>query len=208
MQGLLQGPSIFGSRNGRRHDRASNPSGHGAAGKRVTRPPAKRGIVVKSGPRIYNLFPALIGPIDRWSSTSPGSRRCASIGLRQPVPRARVLRQLVRHQRLLPLNPFFRAAHATATTNCSEGSSTRARGRYRGDDGSRHQSHRQGRCARHRPPAVVRARSRGAVSSPFAVDPADASKRTVWHDLAELDWSERPEREALVTFSATSSRTT
>ncbi|MBK8209467.1 MAG: alpha-amylase [Rhodospirillales bacterium] len=42
----------------------------------------------------------------------------------------------------------------------------------------------------------------GSLASPFAVDPSDTSKRTVWADLAEIDYSERPERAALVAWFA------
>src|SRR5450755_1199152 len=80
------------------------------------------------------------------------------LGLRQPVPLARVLRQLVRHQRLLPAQPVLpRQLARQRRRTAQKVRRRRARGRYRGDDGSRHQSHRQGRGARHRPPAVVRA---------------------------------------------------
>jgi len=39
---------------------------------------------------------------------------------------------------------------------------------------------------------------RGEVQSPFAIDPANADNKTVWGDLAELDYTPRPERGALV----------
>lgn len=42
----------------------------------------------------------------------------------------------------------------------------------------------------------------GSLASPYAVDPTDTSKRTVWGDLAEIDYSERPERRALVEWFA------
>jgi len=38
----------------------------------------------------------------------------------------------------------------------------------------------------------------GTVQSPFAIDPANAENKTVWGDLAELDFTPRPERAALV----------
>jgi len=38
----------------------------------------------------------------------------------------------------------------------------------------------------------------GGVQSPFAIDPANADNKTVWGDLAELDYSPRPARESLV----------
>jgi len=41
---------------------------------------------------------------------------------------------------------------------------------------------------------------RGEIAAPFAVDPDDPMKRTVWGDLAEFDYRERPERAALVAY--------
>ncbi|MBI5533137.1 MAG: alpha-amylase [Deltaproteobacteria bacterium] len=40
----------------------------------------------------------------------------------------------------------------------------------------------------------------GSLRSPSAIDPADSRKVTVWGDLAEIDFSKRPEREALVAY--------
>ncbi len=40
----------------------------------------------------------------------------------------------------------------------------------------------------------------GSVRSPFVVDPDDPEKITVWGDLAEIDYSERPERDSLLSY--------
>jgi starch synthase (maltosyl-transferring) len=40
----------------------------------------------------------------------------------------------------------------------------------------------------------------GSLASPFAVDPTDTSKRTVWADLAEIDYGDRPERAEIVEY--------
>lgn len=40
----------------------------------------------------------------------------------------------------------------------------------------------------------------GEIRSPSAADLSDPSRRTVWGDLAEIDWSERPEREGIVAY--------
>ena len=42
----------------------------------------------------------------------------------------------------------------------------------------------------------------GSLASPYAVDPNDTSKRTVWADLAEIDYSDRPERAKLIAWFA------
>jgi starch synthase (maltosyl-transferring) len=42
----------------------------------------------------------------------------------------------------------------------------------------------------------------GAIRSPFAVDPDDTSRITVWGDLAEIDFAPRPARDTLVAWFA------
>ena len=42
----------------------------------------------------------------------------------------------------------------------------------------------------------------GSLASPYAVDPTDTSKRTVWADLAEIDYHDRPARAAIVDYFA------
>jgi starch synthase (maltosyl-transferring) len=40
----------------------------------------------------------------------------------------------------------------------------------------------------------------GTLRSPFCVDPADTRKKTVWEDLAEIDYRDRPERGEVIAF--------
>src|SRR5262249_38935567 len=40
----------------------------------------------------------------------------------------------------------------------------------------------------------------GQLKSPSAIDPADARKVTVWGDLAEIDYSDRPQRSDIVAY--------
>ncbi len=40
----------------------------------------------------------------------------------------------------------------------------------------------------------------GSLRSPFCVDPADTRKRTVWADLAEIDYRERPQRAEIIKY--------
>ncbi len=51
-------------------------------------------------------------------------------------------------------------------------------------------------------PEWYRREEDGSIASPFAVDPSDTSKRTVWGDLAELDYTDRPERAAMTAYYA------
>jgi len=50
-------------------------------------------------------------------------------------------------------------------------------------------------------PSWYRHEADGSLRSPRAVDPDDPSKVTVWGDLAELDYSERPERAEMMAFA-------
>src|SRR3546814_13884523 len=40
----------------------------------------------------------------------------------------------------------------------------------------------------------------GQVQSPFAIDPVDPGQVTVWGDLAEMDYSPRQERDAVIAY--------
>ena len=40
----------------------------------------------------------------------------------------------------------------------------------------------------------------GSLASPYAVNPTDASKRTVWADLAEIDFAPRPQRAEIIAY--------
>ena len=40
----------------------------------------------------------------------------------------------------------------------------------------------------------------GSICSPFAVDPDDPTKKTVWGDLAEIDYEHPPDREGLLSY--------
>lgn len=42
----------------------------------------------------------------------------------------------------------------------------------------------------------------GSLRSPFAVDPSDTRKKTVWEDLAAIDFTDRPERQQLIIYFA------
>ncbi|MDX9859520.1 MAG: DUF3416 domain-containing protein [Rhodospirillales bacterium] len=155
---------------------------------------------MKNGPRIYNLFPPLVGSIEAWSRHLP---RIAAMGFDwvflNPFHLPGMSGSLYSVRDYYRLNPLFddgppadvdrRLAAFTAEAE-RHGLSVmmdlvinhtaidhpwvaeRAQWYVRGEDGK--------------------------VRSPFAVDPDDPSKVTVWRDLAEIDYAERPERDAIV----------
>jgi starch synthase (maltosyl-transferring) len=153
-----------------------------------------------SGPRIYNLFPPLVGPIEAWSRHLP---RIAAMGFDwvfvNPFHLPGMSGSLYSIRDYYRLNPLFddgspaeadrRLAAFTAeaerhglavmmdlvinhTAIDHPWVTERASWYVRGDD--------------------------GRVRSPFAVDPDDPAKVTVWGDLAEIDYVARPERDAIV----------
>lgn len=156
---------------------------------------------MSAGPRIYNLFPTLLGPIDAWEARLP---EIARMGFDW-----------------IFLNPF----HAPGAS----GSLYAVADYYRlhpaldgeGEEGDRrlarfiaaaadhgisvmmdlvvnHTAKDSGLVAEH--PGWYARDHAGEVRSPFAVDPDNPGLVTVWHDLAELDYSDRPERAEMLGY--------
>jgi starch synthase (maltosyl-transferring) len=150
------------------------------------------------GPRIYNLFPLLVGRVSDWTAELP---RIAALGFDWVY-----------------LNPF----HATGGSGSlyAVADPERLDDRFRDQDGTSdddqircfctaaeaiglsvmtdlviNHTANDGRLARDRPDLFVK-EADGSIASPAAVDPDDPSIRTVWGDLAELDYhSEGPRSE-------------
>jgi starch synthase (maltosyl-transferring) len=157
---------------------------------------------VTNGPRIYNLFPTLIGSIDRWSGHLS---RIAAMRFNwvyvNPFHAPGYSGSLYSIKDYYRLNPFFRGSSGDSDDELLK--------RFVDAAHAAGLAVMMDLVVNHtaRDSALVADHSHwyahdhdGAVSSPFAVDPSDASKRTVWHDLAELDWSERREREEIIAF--------
>jgi starch synthase (maltosyl-transferring) len=154
------------------------------------------------GPRIYNLFPTLLGPMERWSERLPA---IAEMGFNW-----------------IFLNPFHLPGNS--------GSLYAVKDYYRfhplvqGGSKERANRHLEGFLARAKEAGlsvmmdlVVNHTAKdsvlvaehpnwyvhdenGDVHSPSAADPDDPDKVTVWEDLAELDYSERPERAEMLAY--------
>ena len=157
------------------------------------------------GLRIYNLFPTLAGSIADWTAHAAAHRRDGvQRGLRQPVSLSRLLRQPLRRQGLLQAEPALspltltrergregrgRRAARRATTTCCAALQRRREGhglRVIMDLVVNHTA-KDSELAARRPQWFARD-ARGEIQSPFAVDPDDPEKKTVWGDLAELDY--------------------
>jgi len=155
-------------------------------------------------PRIYNLFPTLVGPVTQWSRHL---ERIAAMNFDWVF-----------------VNPFVRSggsgslyaiADPYRLSDASRGDDERADDEIVGSfvrDAERHGLRVMmdlviNHCASDAPvvtehPEWFRRDESGAVAAPFAVDPDDASNVTVWGDLAEFDYSPRPARAALVAYAS------
>jgi starch synthase (maltosyl-transferring) len=141
-----------------------------------------------SGPRIYNLFPLLVGPVSAWSRELP---RIAAMGFDWVY-----------------VNPFHESGFSGSLyaiknpdkldSRFSDGDDQDAAIRGFVEEAERHglkvmsdlvvnHLSKDALLAESNPEAFVR-NMWGELESPFAVDPDDPGKRTIWGDLAELDW--------------------
>ena len=167
----------------------------------ITAPPPS-GAAPSGGPRIYNLFPLLVGRVSAWKAELP---RIAAMNFDWVY-----------------LNPFHEAGFSGSLYAVKD--PTKIDPRLRDDDGGSDDDQIRSFCdeaARHglrvmtdlvinhtskdavlaseHPDAFVR-NMWGEVQSPFAVDPDDPTLRTVWGDLAELDYHRPEPREFLTGY--------
>jgi starch synthase (maltosyl-transferring) len=159
---------------------------------------------VAEGARIYNLFPPLVGSIDAWKLHL---ERIAGMGFNwiflNPFHYPGFSGSLYAVKDYYALNPMFRG-HAKKSADRLIAGFVEAAGRY----GIRimmdlvvNHTAKDSQVANEHPGWFMREPD-GSLASPFAVDPVDTSKRTVWADLAEIDYSDRPEREEIVGYFA------
>jgi starch synthase (maltosyl-transferring) len=157
---------------------------------------------MKTGPRIYNLFPSLIGPIERWQTQI---ERIAAMGFDwiyvNPFHETGYSGSLYAVKNYYRLNPLFRGT-STARDDDLVGAftaSAAASGLSVMMDLVVNHTARDADLTREHPGWYKRS-SDGAIESPSANDPANPSNVTVWTDLGELDYRERPERPEIVAY--------
>ncbi|HVV92090.1 MAG TPA: maltotransferase domain-containing protein [Hyphomicrobiales bacterium] len=168
----------------------------------VTAPPAAApGPGFPAGPRIYNLFPLLVGSVAAWRRELP---RIAAMAFDwvyvNPFHAAGFSGSLYAIKDPAALDPRFRD-EGTDGEEAIRGFVAEARGlglRVMADLVVNHTSKDAPLAAEH--PELYRHEDDGALASPFAVDPVDPTVRTVWGDLAELDWSGAEARAALLAY--------
>ncbi len=151
-------------------------------------PPPTSGI--KPGPRIYNLFPLLVGTVKDWTAELP---RIAAMEFDwvyvNPFHEAGFSGSLYAIKDLSKLDPRFRDPEGGSDDDQIR-SFVQAASQHglkvMSDLVINHVS-RDAVLTGERPDVFVRDAG-GELESPYAVDPDDPSQKTVWGDLAELDY--------------------
>src|SRR3954468_11860219 len=180
------------------------------------------GATIEDGPmteglRIYNLFPTLAGSIADWTATLP---RIAAMGFNavyvNPFHYPGFSGSLYAVKDYYKLNPRFRP-HPNPPPRAGKGREGAASRQASDDDLLRgftkaaeghglrvimdlvvNHTAKDSELTARRPQWFARD-DRGEIQSPFPVDPDDPEKKTVWGDLAELDYSP-PQQDEIVAY--------
>jgi len=156
---------------------------------------------MREGLRIYNLFPTLAGPIAGWTAQLP---RIAVMGFNavyiNPFHYPGFSGSLYAVKDYYRLNPRFRGKARGKDDALLRGFTDKARGhglRVIMDLVVNHTA-KDSELTASRPGWFAR-NGDGEIQSPFAVDPDNPERRTVWGDLAELDYRP-PQRDEIVAY--------
>ena len=154
------------------------------------------------GPRIYNLFPTLLGPIERWTERLPEIARMGFDWVFvNPFHLPGQSGSLYAVKDYYRLHPTLRG-----DSDRSDDERLKAFTDAASDAGIavmmdlvvNHTAIDSDLVTEH--PDWYAHDDDGSVHSPSATDLDDPEIVTVWEDLAQLDYSERPEREAMIDF--------
>lgn len=155
---------------------------------------------MKEGPRIYNLFPPLVGTVKEWEAQLP---RIADMAFNwvflNPVHYPGFSGSLYAVKDYYRLNPLF-ANDGEQDARLREfiGAAEAHGLSVMLDLVINHTAKDSVLVAEH--PEWFVHEPDGSVRSPRAVDPDDHTKVTVWGDLAEIDYGPRPERTELLEY--------
>ena len=154
------------------------------------------------GPRLYNLFPLLAGPIKNWESKLDA---IAALGFDWVFVNpfhypgfSGSLYAVKDYYRLHPLVQGDATESPDELLRAFVQAAERRGLRVAMDLVVNHTSKDSLLAAEH--PEYFEHEPDGSLRSPSAIDPADSRKVTVWGDLAELDYRPGPKRSALVSF--------
>jgi starch synthase (maltosyl-transferring) len=159
---------------------------------------------VPQGARIYNLFPLLAGGVSAWEKHLD---RIAGMGFNwiflNPIHYPGFSGSLYAVKDYYALNPLFADSSDLSSDQMIERflEAADARGMSVMMDLVVNHTAKDALVAEKHPEWFIHEPD-GSLASPYAVDPTDTSKRTVWADLAEIDYRERPERAAIVDYFA------
>ena len=164
--------------------------------------PAQPAETANAGPRIYNLFPLLVGPVSAWRGELP---RIAQMNFDwvyvNPFHETGGSRSLYAIKDPFRLDPRFRDEGAG-----SDDDQIRAFAEDAASHGLKvmadlviNHTANDARLVEERPDVYGRDET-GALLSPAAVDPVDPTIRTVWGDLAELDYHEETAKDFLLAY--------
>ena len=157
---------------------------------------------MRTGPRIYNLFPTLFGSIERWTEQL---ERIAAMRFDwiyvNPFHETGYSGSLYAVKNYYRLNPLFRGTSTASDDELISGFTARAAALGLGVmmDLVVNHTARDADLTREHAGWYRRAED-GSIESPSANDPANPADVTVWTDLAELDYRERPERAEMVAY--------
>src|SRR5437763_14263076 len=156
---------------------------------------------MSEGLRIYNLFPNLAGPISGWTAELP---RIAGMAFNavyiNPFHYPGFSGSLYAVKDYYRLNPRFRGKAKGPDDALLRGFTEKARGhglRIIMDLVVNHTA-KDSELTASRPGWFARDGD-GEIMSPFAVDPDNPERKTVWGDLAELDYRP-PQRDEIVAY--------
>ncbi|HZU89318.1 MAG TPA: maltotransferase domain-containing protein, partial [Stellaceae bacterium] len=155
------------------------------------------------GLRIYNLFPTLAGTVRDWTAHLPriAAMRFNAVYL-NPFHYPGFSGSLYAVKDYYRLNPRFRDGAGDDDDALLRGFTAAAHehGLKVVMDLVVNHTARDSELVASRPHWFTRDRS-GEIASPYATDPADPSRRTVWGDLAELDYRP-PQRQQILAYFA------
>ncbi|MFC5067547.1 maltotransferase domain-containing protein [Flaviflagellibacter deserti] len=154
------------------------------------------------GPRIYNLFPLLAGTVLGWRAELP---RIAAMGFDwvyvNPFHQTGGSRSLYAVADPYRLDERFRDGHETSDDAqvAAFVEDAAAHGLKVMTDLVVNHTARDAVLA-HERPDLFRKNEKGEIESPYAIDPIDPSIKTVWGDLAELDYHKAEARGFLIEY--------
>jgi len=156
---------------------------------------------VREGLRVYNLFPTLAGTVRQWADHLP---RIAAMGFNavyvNPFHYPGFSGSLYAVKDYYRLNPRFRGDERGDDDALLRDFTTAAQAcrlRVVMDLVVNHTSKDSELAARR--PGWFAHDAKGGILSPSAIDPADSRRKTVWGDLAELDYG-GPQRDEIVAY--------